>query len=125
MSQILNLPDDLYRKLCKGAAERGLTIEGLLTFVSELVVTPDRPTERDRKRSLRIERLFTRYCAGRLTARDRTELEELIDADYQEAGARADRLIAAKKPRQNTSQSVGGAKEAMDLSTKPSSGSWN
>jgi hypothetical protein len=97
MSQTLTLPDELYVRLAKGAAERGLTIETLLAFVSDLVLLPSRPTERDRQRSNCIERLFKKYRAGGLTEQDRAELDRLIDVDYQEATARADRLIAAKR----------------------------
>jgi hypothetical protein len=97
MSQTLTLPDELYVKLAKGAAERGLTIESLLAFVSDLVLLPSRPTQRDRQRSHCIERLLSKYGEGGLTAQDRAELDRLIDADYGEASARADRLIAAKK----------------------------
>jgi len=81
------------RQTCKGAAERGVTIESLLAFVSDLVLLPTRPTERDRQRSLCIERLFKKYSTGKLTELDRAELDRLIDVDYQEAGVRADRLI--------------------------------
>ncbi len=58
MSQTLTLPDELYVRLAKGAAQRGLTIESLLAFVSEIVLLPSRPTARDRQRSECIERLF-------------------------------------------------------------------
>ena len=100
MSQTLTVPDELYLKLTRGAAERGLTVESLLAFVSELIVLPDRPTKRDRERIRRIERLLARYRSGPLTEKDRAELDELIDADYQQANARADRLIAAKQSHQ-------------------------
>jgi hypothetical protein len=103
MSQNLILPDELFNKLAHGAARRGLTIEALLGFVSELVELPDRPTQRDRERQRRIERLLAKYKAGPLTAKDRTELNQLIDADYHEAIARADRLIAAKESPSHTS----------------------
>jgi hypothetical protein len=99
MSRNLTLPDELFNKLARGAAQRDLSVEALLAFVSELVVLPDQPTAHDRKRYDRIERLFAKYRAGPLTAPDRTELDRLIDADYQEANARADRLIAAKEAR--------------------------
>jgi hypothetical protein len=98
MSQSLTLPDELFNKLAHGAAQRGLTVEGLLAVVSELVVLPERPTRRDQQRSRRIERLFGRYRSGTLAAEDRAELDRLIDADYQEAIARADHLLAAKQP---------------------------
>jgi hypothetical protein len=97
MSQVLTLPDELFDKLARGAAQRGLTIEALLAFVSELVAMPDQPTKRDRERSRRIERLLARYQAGRLTERDRAGLEQLIDVDYQEAIARAGRVIATQE----------------------------
>lgn len=97
MSQTLTLSDELYVRLAKGAAERGLTIESLLAFVSDLVLLPSRPTERDRQRGDCIERLFEKYRAGGLTEQDRAELDRLIDVDYQEANAHADRLIAAKR----------------------------
>ena len=35
MSQTLTLPDELYRKLAQGAADRGLAIEALLDFVCD------------------------------------------------------------------------------------------
>jgi hypothetical protein len=97
MSRSLTLPDELFDKLAQGASQRGLTIEALLAFVSELVRLPERPTERDHERSRHIERLLARYRAGPLTEQDRADLEHLIDADYQDAIARADRLIAVKK----------------------------
>src|SRR5947209_13051604 len=99
MTETLTLPADVYRKLAQGAAERGMTIESLLIAVSELVATPDQPKERDRQRRQRIERLFERFRAGRLNAADREELNHLIGADYQEANARADKVINAKKSR--------------------------
>jgi hypothetical protein len=92
------LPDELFDKLARGAAQRGLTIETLLAFVSEWVV-PNRPTGDDQERSRRIERLLAKYSAGSLKAHDRAELDNLIDADYQAAAARADRLIAAGASR--------------------------
>jgi energy-coupling factor transporter ATP-binding protein EcfA2 len=104
MSQSLTLPDELFNKLAHGAAQRGLTIEALLAFVSDLVVLPDRPTAQDRQRQRRIERLLAKYQAGSLTALDRAELDRLIDADYQEANARADRLIAAKESQPDGSR---------------------
>ncbi len=64
MSQTLTLPDELYVRLAKGAAQRGLTIESLLAFVSEIVLLPSRPTARDRQRSECIERLFEKYRAA-------------------------------------------------------------
>src|SRR5947209_4922315 len=97
MSQTLTLPDELYVKLERGAAERGLTIESLLAFVSDIVLLPSRPTPQDRQRSQCIERLLNKYGAGGLTEQDRAELDRLIDMDYQEASARADRLIAATR----------------------------
>jgi hypothetical protein len=89
----------LYHKLAQGADQRGLTLEGLLTFLSELVVLPDRPTESDLERSRCIERLFEKYRAGPLAEQDRAALDQLIDRDYQEAIARADRRIAAQSAR--------------------------
>jgi hypothetical protein len=103
MSQTLTLPDELYVKLAQGAAERGMTIESLLARVSELVTSPTSPTQRDRERSLLIERLFAKNNEGGLTDQDRAELDRLIDVDYQEANIRADRLIAAKGSRHEKS----------------------
>ena len=97
MSQTLTLPDELYVKLAQGAAERGLTIESLLACVSDLVTPPKQPTQRDRERSLLIEQLFAKHSEGDLTDQDRAELWQLLDVDYQEANARADRLIPAKR----------------------------
>ncbi len=99
MGQTITLPRDLYVKLAHGAAGRGLTIEALLAWISELLILPDRPTKRDRERSRRIERLLASYRLGPLTDADRDELNKLIAADYHQARARADRLIAAKKSR--------------------------
>jgi hypothetical protein len=99
MSRTITLPDPLFHKLAQGADQRGLTVEGLLTFLSELVVLPDRPTETDLERSRRIEELFDKYRAGPLTEQDRAALHQLIDADYLEAIARADRRIAAQSAR--------------------------
>jgi hypothetical protein len=94
MSRSVVLPDELFDKLVRGAAHRGVTIETLLAFVSEWVAVPDRPTAEDRERSRRIERLLAKYSAGPLKESDLAELDKLIDADYQAAIARADRLIA-------------------------------
>src|SRR5438552_5057730 len=85
MTQALRLPGEVYRKLSQGAAERGMTIESLLTAVSELVAKPG-----TRQRSRRIERLFARFRAGRLSAEARAELDNLIGADYQQANMMAD-----------------------------------
>jgi hypothetical protein len=49
------------------------------------------------ERGCRIEQLLAKYGAGPFTGRERAELDQLIDVDYQEAMARADRLIAAKR----------------------------
>ena len=92
MSQTLTLPGDIYSKLAQGAAERGMTIESLLAFVSDLVVVPDRPTEQDQQRVDRMDRLLDRYRTGKLSAEDGAELNQLIAADYQAANVRADRL---------------------------------
>jgi hypothetical protein len=89
------LPDELVDKLARGAAQRGLTLETLLAFVSEWIAVPEHPTADDRERSRRIERLLAKYSAGSLKERDRAELDSLIDVDYQAATTRADRLIAA------------------------------
>jgi hypothetical protein len=102
MSQSLTLPDELFAKLSLGAAQRGLTLEALLAFLSELVVLPDQPTKRDRERSRRIEQLLAKFRAGALTEQDRVALDDLIDTDYQEAIRRADRLIAAKQAHRKT-----------------------
>jgi hypothetical protein len=99
MSQTLTLPGDIYRKLVQGAAEHGMTVESLLAAVSEMVTPPKTATEEDRRRSARIERLVERFRRGRFSADDRAELNQLIDADYQAATARADRLIRAKQRR--------------------------
>jgi predicted GIY-YIG superfamily endonuclease len=114
MSQILILPDELYLKLSQGAAERGLTIEELLGFVSALRAVPDRATERSR----RIDRLLARYGRGKINEKDCAELNHLIDADYQAASACADKLIAAKQSRQGTAPSPGGSKHSSPRSSK-------
>jgi hypothetical protein len=119
MSQSLTLPDELFNKLAHGAAQRGLTIEALLAFVSELVVLPDQPTQRDRERQRCIERLLAKYQAGPLTAKDRAELDRLIDADYQEAIARADRLIVAKEAHPDASRSATATAPHIRASPKP------
>ncbi len=107
MSQTLTLPDELYVKLAHGAEQRGLTIEALLAFISEAVVTPEHASERDQDRSRRIEGLLAKHRAGPLTPEDRAELEALIDADYREAIARADRLIEARKKRRGALPALG------------------
>jgi hypothetical protein len=99
MSRTLTLPDELVEKLAHGAARRGMTIEALLSFVSDLVVTKTPATEREKARSRQIERLLEKHRAGRVTDKDRAVLDELIDADYEAAIARADPLIAAKNAR--------------------------
>jgi hypothetical protein len=96
MNQTLKLPGDVYRKFAQGAAERGMTVESLLEAISDLVVVPEQATEQNRNRSARIERLLNRLQAGQANAGDRAELDRLIDADYQAATERADRLISAK-----------------------------
>jgi len=119
MSQTLTLPDELYNKLTRGAADRGLTIESLLTVVSDMIVLPDRPTKRDRERTRRIERLLAKYAAGPLTERDRAELDQLIDVDYQDATARADRLIAANQSDPAASSAAAGARQVGRSSRSP------
>jgi hypothetical protein len=99
MTRTVTLPGDVYRKLAHGAAERGMTIESLLTAVSALVDIPDQPTERDRQRADRIETLFNRIRSGNLNAGDRDELDQLIGADYRSANERADTLIGANRTR--------------------------
>ena len=99
MTQTLKLSGEVYRKLVQGAAERGMTIESLLTVFSDLVVLPDQPTDADRRRSRAIENLLDRLRAGQLNADDRGELDALIETDYQAANARADGLIRAKQRR--------------------------
>jgi hypothetical protein len=96
MSHTLTLPDELYVKLAEGAAERGLTIESLLAFVSELVSQPDRRKLKDGERSRSIERLFAKYSAAGLTEQELARLDRLIGLDYDQANVRADRLISAK-----------------------------
>jgi hypothetical protein len=109
MSQSLTLPDPLYNKLAQGAADRGMTEQKLLAFLLELISVPEQPTGPDRVRSRRIEQLLDKYRTGPLTEQDRLALNRLIDADYQEAMARADRLIAAKKsPSRRARGSAGG-----------------
>jgi hypothetical protein len=121
MTQTLTLPGDVYRKLVRGAADRGMTIETLLTVVSELVVVPDQPTDQDRERSDRIERLLDRYRTGHVTSQDRVELDHLIETDYEAANARADRLISAKRrrTRRETSPSDRKPNGAASLRTRP------
>src|SRR5258708_37595110 len=97
MSRSTTVADELFDKLAQGASQRGMTIESLLAFVSELAPLQKRPTERDQERRRNIERLLAKYRAGPLTVQDRADLDHLIDADYQDAIARADQLIAAKK----------------------------
>jgi hypothetical protein len=81
----------------EGAAQWGLALEALLAFISELVARPEQPTVRDQQRSRPIERLLARYRPGSLMEEDRAEMNRLIDTDYREAIARADRLIKAKE----------------------------
>jgi hypothetical protein len=119
MSQSLTLPDELYDKLARGAAVHGLTVEELLTFVSELVVVPNQPTEHDRQRSRRIERLLDKYRTGSLTEQDRAKLDQLIDTDYQEAIKRADGLIAAKEDQADTPQTPKATAPQVRSSPKP------
>ncbi len=99
MTRTLSLSDELYNNLAQEAASRGITVESLLAAVSRLMVMPEKPTARDRERSRRIERLFDKDRAGRVTDKDREILDRLIDEDYEAAIARADRLIAAKTSR--------------------------
>jgi hypothetical protein len=120
MSQTLTLPDELYRKLAQGAADRGLAIETLLDFVSELLVSAERPTERDRQRSGRIEKLFAKYRKGSLNERDRAEAARLIDADYEAAVRHADRLISAKESRRGSGPPRTSAKQVGGASSKSS-----
>ena len=107
MTQTLTLSGKVYRKLLLGAAERGMTIESLLTIFSDLVILPDQPSEGDRARSRRIDSLLDRFRAGQLNAEDRRNLDALIDADYQAANARADSLIGAKQRRSRNGQRAG------------------
>jgi hypothetical protein len=105
MNQTLSLPGNVYRKLAKGAARRGMTIESLLAAVSELVALPEQAGEKDRPRAARIEKLLDRSRAGELNSDDCRELDQLIDADYRAANERADRLIKAKRRRTSTGKS--------------------
>jgi hypothetical protein len=107
MHQILSLPGDVYRKLAKGAARRGMTVESLLAAVSELVALPEQVDDRDRRRAVRIEKLLDRSRSGKLSSNDGTELDQLIDADYRAANERADRLIKAKRRKTQNGQSRG------------------
>jgi hypothetical protein len=120
MTQTLTLPGEVYRKLAQGAAERGMSVESLLTFVSELVVTPERPTEQDQQRSDCIERLLDRFRAGQLSAQDTAELDQLIAADYQAANSRADRLIQAKQRPARGKQGTGSKSIGSVPARKPS-----
>jgi hypothetical protein len=99
MTQTLELPCDVYRKLAQGAAERGMTIESLLTVVSELVILPEQPKQHDRQRCKRIDKLLDQFREGPLDAKARAELDRLIEGDYQAANARADQVISAKQRR--------------------------
>jgi hypothetical protein len=118
MSQSLTLPDPLFNKLARGAADRGMTKQKLLAFLLELVSMPERPTQRDRVRHRRIEQLLDKYRTGPLTVQDRQALDRLIDADYQEALARADRLIAAKKSPSRTAPSPAAGRQIRDSSQR-------
>jgi hypothetical protein len=117
MSQTLTLPDELYVKLARGAEQRGLTIEMLLAFVSEAVATREHASDRDQKRGDRIEALLAKQRAGSLTQGDRAELEALIDADYRDAIARADRLIAGRKKQRANAPPILGAAQDPGSST--------
>jgi len=99
ITQAVELPAEVYRKLAQGAAERGMTIESLLTVVSELVALLEQPTELDRQRCKRIDKLLDLVRDGTLDAKVRTELDQLIESDYHAANARADQLISAKQRR--------------------------
>lgn len=101
MSQTLTLPSMVYRKLARRAAERGMTVEALVTRFADVVALPDQPSKRDRQRSARIGRLLDRFRTGELDADDREELDALIGLDYEEANARADRLIAKRNKGRN------------------------
>jgi hypothetical protein len=118
MTQTVTLPGDVYRKLAQGAAERGMTVESLLTVVSNLMVLPTEPTPDDRNRAKRIEALLARYQAGKLTPDDRILLDQLIDADYQTANARADRLIDAKQARTGNARIANGSSHRRKRSQK-------
>ena len=120
MTQTLTLPGEVYRKLARGAAERGMTIESLLTIVSELVVVPEQPTEQDRQRCDRIARLLDRFRAGQLDEQDRAELDRLIAADYQAANVRADRLIQAKQRAARGGRVPGSKPNGAASAAKPS-----
>jgi hypothetical protein len=71
------------------------------------------PSANDRERSRRIESLLGKYSAGSLKERDRTELDNLVEADYQAAAARADRLIAAHASQAEVSRNATRAKEPI------------
>ena len=97
VTQTITLPTEVHRKLAQGAAERGMTIESLLTAVSEVVATSDIATEVDRQRHERIEKLLDHFRSGQIDAGDRRELDDLIQADYRSAIARAEGVIKSKK----------------------------
>ena len=111
MARTLTLHGDVYRKLAQGAAERGMTIEGLLAAVSDLLVLRERATAQDCERSARIDRLLELYRAGRLSPEDSAELDQLIGADYEAANSRADRLISAKGRRPRSARANGKHRE--------------
>jgi hypothetical protein len=113
MSQNLTLPDTVFDKLAQGAAQRGMTMPQLLAFLLESVSLPERPTARDRRRSRRIEQLLDRYRTRPLSEQERETLGQLIDTDYQEALARSDRLIAAKKSRPSAGRNSSIAKQPV------------
>jgi hypothetical protein len=105
MTQTLSLPSEVYRKLAQAAAERGMTVESLLAAVSDLVVR-DQPTEQDRQRSDRIDKLLDRFRSGHLNEADRQALDQLIQADYHAANTGADCLIGAKQRRARNGRST-------------------
>ena len=96
MSRTLILKKDLYDQLVRGAATRGLTVETFLERVVQAVGSSVSQTAQDRTRSRRIERLLAKYQEGPLSDHERTELDRLIDEDYQAAVKRADRRIDTK-----------------------------
>jgi hypothetical protein len=96
MIRTLSLSDDVYRKLARSAAERGLTVEVWLELMTDAA---GRTTADDRRRGRKVEQLLGKRRDGTATENECETLDQLIDEEYRVAIKRADARIAANQSR--------------------------
>jgi hypothetical protein len=94
MTRTINLSDNVYRKLTRSAADRGLTVEVWLELLTDAA---GRPTAEDRRRGRKVEQLLNKRHDGTATDDECETLDRLIDDEYRVAIERADARITAKQ----------------------------